>query len=244
MQLFPAIDILHNKVVRLARGDYDAVTVYDEDPVARALSFKQQGAEWIHIVDLEGARTGLPVHHGLIRDIISKTGLKVEVGGGVRTLETIEELARAGASRIVIGTKLITDPEFTSQAVASFGERICAGIDAKDGLVAIKGWREETQVTATELVENLRSWGIAHLVYTDIARDGMQTGIDVAAYRRIAQSAGFAVTASGGISTLDDLRALAELGSDIVEGAIVGRAIYEGNFTVSEAIESLKENDR
>jgi len=236
MLILPAIDILESKVVRLARGDYGKVTIYHDDPVEQARSFEAEGATWIHMVDLDGARTGNPTNHGIIREIIRSTNLKVEVGGGVRSLETINRLATAGASRIVIGTKLITDPLFAQEAVARFDDLICAGVDARKGLVSIEGWNKDTTTTAVELVEVLRSWGVRHLVYTDISRDGMQTGIDADAYQSIAEAAGFAVIASGGISNLEDLRILMDLGDDIVEGAIVGRAIYEGVFSVAQAM--------
>ncbi|MDR3037457.1 MAG: 1-(5-phosphoribosyl)-5-[(5-phosphoribosylamino)methylideneamino]imidazole-4-carboxamide isomerase [Coriobacteriales bacterium] len=239
MQLLPAIDLLDGKAVRLARGDYDAVTVYNADPVAQARLFADAGAAWIHVVDLDGARTGTPVNSALIERIIDATGLKIEVGGGVRSIQTIEQLAKAGASRVVLGTRLVCDPAFAREAVARFGELICAGVDARAGEVAIEGWREGSGVAVSELVCELKSWGIRHLVYTDIARDGMQTGIDVVAYERIARIAGFAVTASGGISSLDDLRALAALGDGVVEGAIAGRALYEAAFTVQEALAVL-----
>ena len=236
MQILPAIDILGGKVVRLSRGDYEAVTVYNESPLEQALEFEKQGASWVHIVDLDGARVGEPINHGIIREIAGSTKLKVEVGGGVRCLKTIEELLCAGASRAVIGTKLITDPGFAHEAIAGFGDTICAGIDARDGFVAIEGWLGKTATPAIELVQELKSWGIRHLVYTDIVRDGMQTGIDTAAYEGVAREAGFPVIASGGISSLEDLHALRRLGDEIIEGVIIGRAIYEGNFTVSEAL--------
>ena len=240
MLLFPAIDLLGGKAVRLARGDYDAVTEYNDDPVAQALEFQAQGAEWLHVVDLDAARGGQEHNTAVIRRIISATGLKVEVGGGIRSLAIIESLANAGASRLVIGTKLVTDPQFAREAVEGFGGLICAGVDARDGEVAIQGWRQGSGRQATELIAELRSWGIRHLVYTDIAKDGMQTGIDADCYLKIAQTAGFPVTASGGISSLDDLRALAGLGEDVVEAAIAGRAIYEGSFSVSQALELLR----
>ena len=244
MQILPAIDILGGRVVRLARGDYEKVTVYHEDPIRQAQEFKAQGATWIHMVDLDGARTGEPINHRLIHQIIRSTGLMVEVGGGVRSIETIDTLAKAGASRIVIGTKLITDPDFAQQAVSLFGDLICAGVDARDGSVAIAGWREDTSVPAIVLIKELFSWGIRHLVYTDISKDGMQTGIDVEVYRKVAQAAGFPVIASGGISSLNDLRLLQDLGDEIVEGAIVGRAIYEGVFTVTEALVITQQHDQ
>jgi phosphoribosylformimino-5-aminoimidazole carboxamide ribotide isomerase len=243
MILLPAIDILGGQAVRLAKGDYNAVTLYNVYPVGQACIFLEQGAEWIHVVDLDGARTGEPVNAPYIEQIIKETGLKVEVGGGIRTLESIERFAKAGASRIVIGTKLITDPNFAKSAVATYGDLICAGVDTHDGEVAIEGWREGSGVAATELVAELKSWGIHHLVYTDIARDGMQTGIDPHAYETIAKQAGFPVIASGGISTLDDLKVLQSLGDDVVEGAIAGRAIYENNFSVEEAIALLRDGE-
>jgi phosphoribosylformimino-5-aminoimidazole carboxamide ribotide isomerase len=238
--LLPAIDLLGGKVVRLARGDYDAVTVYNDDPVEQAQRFRDEGAEWLHVVDLDGARTGTPSNSSFIEAIIAATGLKVEVGGGVRTLESIKRLAAAGASRVVIGTQLARDPAFAREAVERFGDLICAGVDARSGEVAIEGWREGSGLPAIELVAELKDWGICHLVYTDIARDGMQTGIDAAVYDQLARAAGFPVTASGGISTLDDLRALAALGDDLIEGAIAGRALYEHSFTVSEATSLLR----
>jgi phosphoribosylformimino-5-aminoimidazole carboxamide ribotide isomerase len=237
MHLLPAIDLLDGKAVRLARGDYSAVTVYNDDPIEQARRFAAEGARWLHVVDLDGARTGVPANYATVEAIIAATGLEVEVGGGVRSLETLERLASAGASRVVIGTRLVTDPDFAREAVARFGALVCAGVDARAGQVAIEGWRETGGITADALARQLSAWGIRHLVYTDIARDGMQTGIDAATYAEMARAAGFAITASGGVSTLDDLRALAALGDEVVEGAIAGRAIYEGSFTVSEALE-------
>ena len=241
MYLLPAIDILNGSVVRLAKGDYDAVTVYENDPVAQALVFAEQGAEWIHVVDLDGARTGVPAHTVLIERIIETTGLHVEVGGGIRTMEAIERLLKAGVRRVVLGTKLVADPDFAKNAAAQFGDVICAGVDARKGEVAIEGWREGAGVPASELVRELSSWGIRHLVYTDISRDGMQTGIDVDAYAVIARTAGFPVIVSGGVSSLNDLKALTALPDGLIEGVIAGRALYEGAFTVSEAVKLLKE---
>jgi phosphoribosylformimino-5-aminoimidazole carboxamide ribotide isomerase len=241
MYLLPAIDLLEGKAVRLARGDYAAVTVYNEDPVEQARAFKEAGAAWLHVVDLDGARSGVPTNSALIERIIAATGLAVEVGGGVRSLEAIERLEQAGASRVVIGTKLATDPDFARAALGRFGGLICAGVDARGGEVAIEGWRAGSGILAAKLIEELKAWGVCHLVYTDIARDGMQTGIDTAAYGRMAESAGFPVTASGGISTLADLRALKALGDSAIEGAITGRALYEGAFTVEEALAALRD---
>lgn len=241
MELFPAIDILDNKVVRLKKGDYNAVTVYHTSAVEQAREFASQGARWLHIVDLEGARSGAPTQMDTIASIVAATGLKVEVGGGIRRLEHIARLKEAGASRVVLGTGLITDPAFSQEAIDTYGDLICAGVDAIDGEVAVEGWQERSGRTAEELITALKERGLKHLVYTDINRDGMQTGIDAKAYQRIADSAGFAVTASGGISALDDIRALAELGNTVIEAIIVGRALYEQSFSLAEALELLEE---
>ncbi|NTW28638.1 MAG: 1-(5-phosphoribosyl)-5-[(5-phosphoribosylamino)methylideneamino]imidazole-4-carboxamide isomerase [Coriobacteriia bacterium] len=235
MIVFPAIDILGGRAVRLAQGDYDRVTVYNEDPVAAARQFVADGAEWIHVVDLDGARDGVPANIAVVERIVAETGARVEVGGGIRSLDTLARLVVAGAGRCVLGTKLATDPAFVREAVSRFGDAVMAGIDARDGFVAVEGWREGTATRASELVGELRDLGVAHLVYTDISRDGMQSGINAPAYVGIARTAGFPVVASGGVSTLDDIRALAALEPGVIEGVIVGRAIYEGAFTLSDA---------
>lgn len=240
MELFPAIDILDNKVVRLKKGDYNAVTIYNESALEQAREFAAVGARWLHIVDLEGARSGVPTQLDAIRHIVQATGLKVEVGGGVRTIESIEKLEDAGVSRVVMGTKLVGNPEFLTEALERFGDLLCAGVDAIDGEVAIQGWQERSGQSAEQVIGNMSALGLRHLVYTDINRDGMQVGIDSTAYERIAQVAGYPVTASGGISTLDDIKALASLGDNTIEAIIVGRALYERAFTVSEALTVLE----
>lgn len=241
MIVFPAIDLLGGRAVRLAQGDYERVTVYAEDPVAQAREFAAAGAEWLHIVDLDGARDGVPGNIEVVARIAAEVGLPIQTGGGIRTLEVLARLADAGVTRMVLGTKLATDPGFVRTAVARFGaESIVAGIDARDGLVAVEGWREGTATPAADLVAELRGLGIRHLVYTDISRDGMRTGIDVDAYETIADAAGFPVIASGGISTLDDFHELAALGPDVVEGAITGRALYEGAFRLKHAIRAAR----
>ncbi|HSK47490.1 MAG TPA: 1-(5-phosphoribosyl)-5-[(5-phosphoribosylamino)methylideneamino]imidazole-4-carboxamide isomerase [Coriobacteriia bacterium] len=241
MIVFPAIDILGGRAVRLAQGDYERVTVYNEDPVAQARDFAEQGAEWIHVVDLDGARDGVPGNIEVVERIAREAGLPVQTGGGIRTLETMQRLADAGVTRMVLGTKLATDPGFVRESVARFGaEGVVAGIDARDGMVAVEGWREGTSTPAAELVAELRDLGVRHLVYTDISRDGMRTGVNVDAYEAIADTAGFPVIASGGVSTLDDFRELAALGPDTVEGAITGRALYEGAFKLKHAIRAAR----
>ena len=200
MYLLPAIDILGGKAVRLAKGDYDRVTVYHDDPAAQAQLFEEQGATWLHVVDLDGARSGIPENIAIVERIMRKTLLKVEVGGGVRSLDTIARLADAGVSRVVLGTSLVADPDFAEAAIAQYGKLLCAGIDAKGGEVAVAGWREGAGVAAEELARDMSALGFRHLVYTDIARDGMQTGIEAAAYVRMAEAFGHPVIASGGVA--------------------------------------------
>ncbi|MBQ3300548.1 MAG: 1-(5-phosphoribosyl)-5-[Eggerthellaceae bacterium] len=235
MYLLPAIDILGGKAVRLAKGDYDQVTEYNDDPVAQARAFEAAGASWIHIVDLDGARTGQPVNAGIIEKIVAATSLKAEVGGGVRSLDTIERLLVAGASRVILGTALVRDLQFAQDAIARYGDALGAGIDAKAGEVAVSGWLEGSGIAAEELARRMSELGYRHLVYTDIARDGMQTGIDEQAYVRMAQAFGHPVIASGGVAGMDDIVRLASVG-DSIEGVIAGRAVYEGALDVAEAV--------
>ncbi len=236
MIVFPAIDILGGRAVRLAQGDYERVTVYNEDPVAQALIFAGQGATWVHVVDLDGARDGVPGNIAAVERIARESGLRVQTGGGIRTLETLRRLSDAGAERMVLGTKLATDEGFVREAVAAFGGAIVAGVDARDGEVKIAGWREGTSVRAADLVGELAGLGVRHLVYTDISRDGMGTGIAADAYRDVAGRAGFPVVVSGGMATPADVRSVAALGGSVAEGVIIGRAIYEGAIALPEAL--------
>ena len=240
MILVPAIDILGGKAVRLKKGDYDQVTVYNDDPVAQARLFEEAGAERIHIVDLDGARDGAPTNIQIISAIARECDMVVEVGGGIRTVETFERYLDAGATRLVLGSALIRNPELADELAAKYADNVVAGIDALDGMVAIEGWREGTSTSAIELVSELKSRGIHELVYTDISRDGMQSGIDAAAYGELAKAAGFPITASGGIATLADIEALGALPAGSIDGVITGRAIYEGAFTVEEGVAACK----
>ena len=223
MILYPAIDLLGGKVVRLRRGKRSDVDVYSDDPVAISAAFEED----------ERACTA---NAQAIAGIAALPGIKVDAGGGVRSLGRIDELAGLGVSRIALGTALVRDPAFARQAAGRFGELLCADVAAQDGRVAVNGWREEASMGADELVGELAHMGFRHLVFTDIARDGMQTGVNVASYRHIAEVAGFPVIASGGVATLGDLRELAALGGGVIEGAICGRALYEGAFTLEDAL--------
>lgn len=242
MILFPAIDLIAGQVVRLQRGDRSKVTVYSDDPASVARDFAASGAHWIHVVDLSATfqedEASLSKNAHAIEAICKVPGISVDTGGGVRSIQAIERLASVGAKRIAIGTALVRNPELAEQAAKRYGELVVADVAAKDGQVRVNGWREGESLRVEELVPRLSRLGFRHLVFTDIARDGMQTGIDTNAYRRIAQLAGFPVVASGGIATLADLRALAQLGPNVIEGAITGRALYEGNFTLTDALEA------
>ncbi|MEG0374911.1 MAG: 1-(5-phosphoribosyl)-5-[(5-phosphoribosylamino)methylideneamino]imidazole-4-carboxamide isomerase [Raoultibacter sp.] len=235
MHLLPAIDILGGRAVRLSKGDYNQVTVYNEDPVAQAQLFEEAGATWLHVVDLDGAKSGSPENIDIIERIMARTLLKVEVGGGIRSLETIQRLYDAGVSRVVLGTSLVADPSFASEAIAKHKDLLVAGIDAKGGEVAVSGWREGAGVPAEELVAQVAAAGFRHLVYTDIARDGMQTGIDPDAYARMAAIFGNPVTASGGVAGLADIERLAPI-AESIEGVIAGRAVYEGTLDVTAGV--------
>lgn len=242
MILFPAIDLVAGKVVRLERGDRAHMKVYADDPVAVARSFAEQGARWIHVVDLSAAleedEAACAANNEAIRAICAVDGISVDVGGGVRSLARIDELAAMGAARIALGTVLVLEPGFAEIAARGFGELLAADVAARDGEVKVNGWREGVARSVDDVVGELTGLGFKHLVFTDISRDGMQTGIDVDAYRHVAAIAGFPVVASGGISSVDDIRALAAAGPQVIEGAITGRALYEGAFALPEALEA------
>ncbi|MCI9495173.1 MAG: 1-(5-phosphoribosyl)-5-[(5-phosphoribosylamino)methylideneamino]imidazole-4-carboxamide isomerase [Adlercreutzia mucosicola] len=236
MYLLPAIDILDGRAVRLARGDYDAVTVYHDDPALQAQLFEEDGASWIHVVDLNGAKSGNPDNIEVVRRILARTKLKVEVGGGVRSLEVADRLLDAGATRVILGTALVRDPDFAQAAIEKFGaDALVAGIDAKAGEAAVAGWTEGSGVAAADLARRMAGLGYEHIVYTDIARDGMQTGVENSAYARMAAAFGNPVIVSGGIATAADIAALAPI-ADAVEGVIAGRAIYEGSLSVADGV--------
>lgn len=245
MIVFPAIDLVAGKVVRLERGDRAHMKVYSDDPVAQAHEFLEQGATWVHVVDLSAAleedEDARAANSAAIEAICRIDGLSVDVGGGVRSLARIDELAGYGARRIALGTVLVTEPGFAEIAARGFGDLLAADVAARDGQVKINGWREGISRSVEDVVGELSGLGFRHLVFTDIARDGMQTGIDVDAYRRVAGYAGFPVVASGGISTLDDVRACAAADAGVIEGCIIGRALYEKNFTLAEALAAAKE---
>jgi phosphoribosylformimino-5-aminoimidazole carboxamide ribotide isomerase len=233
--IYPAIDLLDGKVVRLQQGKYDQVTVYSDDPLAIAQQFREQGASWIHIVDLNAARSGIPENHDIIGQIATRTGLKVQAGGGIRNLETLEKLLRVhGVSRCVIGTSAIRDRDFTRMALKLYAKNIAIGIDAHNGEVAVDGWTSGSGVRATEFAATMQDLGAETVIYTDITRDGMMTGPATAQTAAIVSSTQLSVIASGGIGSEEDLWEIRKSGCS---GIIVGKAIYEEKVRLSECLQ-------
>ena len=233
MRIYPAIDIQDGKCVRLFRGSFSDVTVYGDDPVEMAKKWESQGGEFLHVVDLDGARYGQGKNAELIRKICMALQIPVQTGGGIRTMEDIESRLSCGVSRVIIGTKAVRDEDFVKEAVERFGEKIVIGIDAKDGFAATEGWEEVSGFRAVELAKKMSALGVSGFVYTDIATDGTLAGPNVPAMREMAESVPANVIASGGIGSYEHIRALRPTG---VEGVIVGRALYTGNVSLSEAI--------
>ncbi len=233
MILFPAIDLYEKKGVRLYKGQYDQMTVYTEDPVSFAQAIEEKGAKWLHVVDLEGARDGTTPNLEVIREIAAKTGLSIECGGGVRSLETIGVLLEAGVKRVIIGTKAIEDEAFLRTALEQYGDAVSVGVDARDGKVATHGWTSVTDRDAEEFILHLKELGVSCVIATDISRDGAMKGTNRELYRRLAAIDGIRIIASGGVSSLADIRALAEIG---VYGAILGKAMYTGAVKVEDGL--------
>ncbi|MFL5906755.1 MAG: 1-(5-phosphoribosyl)-5-[(5-phosphoribosylamino)methylideneamino]imidazole-4-carboxamide isomerase [Solirubrobacterales bacterium] len=235
MILYPAIDIRGGKTVRLAQGDYDRETAYDDDPVVAARRWADAGARWLHVVDLDGARAGEPVNLEHVRRIVATVGVPVQLGGGLRDSKKVEEAFSSGVERVVLGTAAVRDPDFAGALAAVHGDRVIASVDARSGRAAAEGWTESSELTASEVVSALAERGIHRFVYTPVDVDGLMEGPDLDSLREVAGAADGELIYSGGVGSLDDLRAIARLGLDNVEGVIVGRALYEGRFGVAEA---------
>ncbi|MCQ2516743.1 MAG: 1-(5-phosphoribosyl)-5-[(5-phosphoribosylamino)methylideneamino]imidazole-4-carboxamide isomerase [Saccharofermentans sp.] len=237
MIILPAIDLIGGKCVRLQKGDYNKVTIYNDDPLAQAMSFKEAGATWIHIVDLDAAKSGIPTNHEIIAQIASKTGLKVDTGGGIRNMDTLSRwIEDYGVSRCVLGTAAIKDRDFTEKAIAKYGEKIAIGIDAKSGEVAVDGWTNGSGVNAVDFALIMKSIGAKTVVFTDIARDGMLTGPAVESTKEMVDKTGLDVIASGGIGCDDDVLNIKTSGCT---GVIVGKAIYEGRVDLKKCLQSV-----
>ncbi len=236
MIIFPAIDLKEGLCVRLMQGDPDRATVYGKDPVAVARHWEAQGAEWLHLVDLDGAFTKSPVNDSIILGIAKSVSIPVQAGGGIRTLEDVERCLSAGVARVIVGTAALRHPEMLEEACGRYPGRIALGLDARDGRVAVEGWKESTQTEAVSLVLRFKHLALAAVIYTDIHRDGMQTGVNVESTRRLIEQTGEPVIASGGVSTMEDIEMLLPLAPLGLLGVITGRAIYEGTLNLGEAI--------
>ena len=237
MLIYPAIDLYGGKAVRLYKGDYGQMTVYNDDPAAVALDFRSKGATHIHLVDLEGAKSGTTPNLETVTAIKRATGLFCEVGGGIRSMEVIRRYLEAGMDRVILGTAAVTDPAFLREAVAEYGEKIAVGIDIRDGFVAIKGWTERSQEQALDFCEKMQVLGVKTLICTDISKDGAMEGANHSLYKTLSQQFDMNIIASGGVSSLEDVEKLAKLN---LYGAIIGKAYYTGAVELAAAIEVAK----
>lgn len=235
MIIFPAIDILDGQCVRLIQGDYNQEKVYSDAPAEMAKEWEEKGASYIHIVDLNGAKTGDSINKDVINHIAQSTTIPVQVGGGIRSLETIQGYLENGVSRVIIGTAAITDRKFLKEAIQQYGERIVVSLDARDGFIATDGWTDTSDTKALDLVQELESLGLQTIVYTDIAKDGMLEGPNIIEQREIHQATTMQVIASGGITTTTDIQALAE---EKLYGAIIGKALYDGKLSLESVLEA------
>ena len=238
MILYPAIDLKDGKCVRLYKGDMEEATVFNDDPAAQALAFQNAGAEWLHLVDLNGAFAGQPLNAAPVEAILAAVSIPAQLGGGIRDMATIEMWLDKGISRVILGTVAVEDPGLVTEAAKKFPGRIAVGIDARDGKVATKGWAEETDRDVTKLAKTYEDAGIAAIIYTDINRDGAMQGPNVEATAALAKAVSIPIIASGGVSSLDDLRALKSSGAPL-NGAISGRALYDGAIDLAEALTVL-----
>lgn len=237
MILLPAIDLYEKKVVRLTRGDYAQMTVYNDDPVAQAKLFQEAGAQWLHTVDLEGAKDGSTPNYSVIEAICKDTNLKVEIGGGIRSLDTIQKYLDAGVERVILGTKAVTDPAFLEESLDKFGSHIAVGVDIKDGKIAIKGWLETAQDSVEDFFTKLCKLGVSTVICTDVSKDGMLAGTNVDLYRQLSQKFSLDLIASGGVSSQEDLTRLKALG---LYGAILGKALYTGALDLKAALREME----
>lgn len=237
MILLPAIDLYEKKAVRLYKGDYAQMTVYSEKPLAVAGDFVSAGAEWIHLVDLEGARGGDTPNLEIVSEIVSETGLRAEIGGGIRRMETAQRYLDAGVRRVILGTAAVTDEGFLREALAAFGAAVAVGADVKDGYIAIRGWREQSAQTLEAFLSRMEELGVRTVICTDISRDGAMRGTNRALYRALSARFSMDLIASGGVSSLEDIRELREQG---LYGAILGKAYYTGAVDLREALEAAR----
>ena len=237
MKIFPAIDLYDKKAVRLFKGDYAQMTVYSENPIEVARDFEKCGAEFIHMVDLEGAKDGTTPNLSIVAEIAEKTSLFVEIGGGIRSMETVDKYLSAGVSRVILGTSAVTDEAFLKSAIEKHGEKIAVGADVKDGYIAIKGWLEKSAYTLDAFFEKMQNMGVKTIICTDISKDGAMKGTNLQMYKELSKKYSLDIVASGGVSTIDDIKGLRTME---LYGAIIGKAYYTGAIDLAEAIEVAK----
>ena len=236
MKIYPAIDIRGGKCVRLFKGDFAQETVFSDSPAAMAKQWAAQGAEYLHLVDLDGARAGRSENLTTVKEILAAVNIPVELGGGIRTMENIDDVLALGVRRVILGSVAVRDPELVREACAKYGDRIVVGIDAKDGIVAVDGWGVSGDVEATALAKEMKKAGVKTIIYTDISRDGTLSGVNVEATAKLARESGVAIVASGGVKSIADIEALKPYEKDGIEGVIVGKSIYTGSLDLQEAI--------
>jgi len=241
MILFPAIDLKEGLAVRLEQGDMARATVFHRDPTAQARAFEMQGFRYLHIVDLDGAFAGKPVNADAVDRILETIGIPVQLGGGVRDMATVEGWLGKGVDRVIIGTAAVRDPAFVKEAAKKYSGRVAVGLDARDGKVAVEGWAEASELTVLDIARRFEDAGVAAIIYTDIARDGMLKGINWDATIALAEAISIPVIASGGLASMDDIRTLLQPRARKLEGAIAGRAIYDGRLDVPEALRLLRD---
>ena len=234
MIIFPAIDLFEKKAVRLYKGDYANMTVYSENPIEIAVDFESKGCTHIHMVDLEGAKDGTTPNLSIVEQVAKETGLFVEIGGGIRSMETVAKYLDAGVSRVILGTAAVNDNAFLCEAVAKYGQKIAVGADVKDGYIAIKGWLEKSALTLEDFLQKMESIGVKNVICTDISKDGAMQGTNLALYKQLSDQFSLDITASGGVSTLEDIRRLRQMD---LYGAIIGKAYYTGAIDLVEALE-------
>lgn len=239
MIIFPAIDLIEGSAVRLSMGDYNKKTVYSSSPLDVAVSFKNAGAKYLHIVDLDGARTGKTQNFDTVKQIVENTDLKVEIGGGVRNIETVDKYISSGAFRVIIGSAAVKDPAFLQNALDKYGEKIAVGVDVKDGKVAVNGWLEKTDCECESFCEKMQSLGVKTIICTDISKDGMLSGTNLDLYRSLSSALAVDIVASGGISSLDDVKTLRKMN---LYGAILGKSLYTGALSLRDAIDAAESN--
>ena len=239
MKIFPAIDLFEKKAVRLFKGNYNEMTVYSEDPVSVAMDFKACGAKYIHVVDLEGAKDGITPNIDVVRAIAEKTGLFVEIGGGIRSMEVLDKYFEAGVSRAILGTAAVNNKSFLREAIEKYSEKIAVGADVKDGYIAINGWVEKSEYTLDDFFKKMQEMGVQTIICTDISKDGAMRGTNLAMYAELSEKYSLDIIASGGVSSIEDVKSLSEMG---IYGAIIGKAYYTGAIDLALALEVARDN--